>query len=196
MIGENRQLVTNEPVEFWEIPVEVQDCRKITDHYRGIYRIYPNLIKENRRMSICNRLDLQTLGFRPVMPKNLPDHWREPSSFNCGVHARMIFLFTYWQKCWEHSVVTLERLVLQEIRDWNWEPAIYAMRFTCFWKARNNFPPTPPHPPKKMAITLRYRWTDFTVSAMWASSTTGALSAQQSKHRLWRIDVVCVLEAS
>ena len=23
----------------------------------------------------CNRLDLQTLGSQPVMPKNLPDHW-------------------------------------------------------------------------------------------------------------------------
>ena len=31
MIGENQQLVTYEPVE-------VQDCRKITDHFRGIYR--------------------------------------------------------------------------------------------------------------------------------------------------------------
>ena len=44
MIGENRQFVTNEPVE-------VQHCREITGHCRGIYRIYPNLIKENRRMS-------------------------------------------------------------------------------------------------------------------------------------------------
>ena len=26
-------------------------------------------------MSTCNRLDLQTLGSRPVMPKNLLDHW-------------------------------------------------------------------------------------------------------------------------
>jgi hypothetical protein len=67
MIGENRQLVTNEPVE-------VEDCRKITDHFRGIYRIYFNLIKENRRMSTCNRLDLQTLGSQPIMPKNLLDH--------------------------------------------------------------------------------------------------------------------------
>ena len=55
--------------------VEVQDCRKITDHVRGMYRIYPNLIKENLRMSTCNRLDLQTLGSQPVvMPKNLPGH--------------------------------------------------------------------------------------------------------------------------
>ena len=26
-------------------------------------------------MSTCDRLDLQTLGSQPVMPKNLPDHW-------------------------------------------------------------------------------------------------------------------------
>ena len=29
-----------------EEPVEVQRCRKITDHFRGIYTIYPNLMKE------------------------------------------------------------------------------------------------------------------------------------------------------
>ena len=75
MIRENRQLVTNEPVEFELSPVEVQDCRKITDRFRGFYRIYPNFMKEIRRMSTCNRFDLQTLGSQPVMPKNLPDHW-------------------------------------------------------------------------------------------------------------------------
>ena len=32
-------------------PVKVQDCMKITDHFRGIDRIYLNLIKENWRMS-------------------------------------------------------------------------------------------------------------------------------------------------
>ena len=74
MIGENWQLVTNEPVEFEKRPVEIQDCRKITDHFREIYRIYSNLIKENRRMSTCNPLDFQTLGSQPFMPKNLPDH--------------------------------------------------------------------------------------------------------------------------
>ena len=26
-------------------------------------------------MSTCNRLDLQTLGSQPVVPKNLSDHW-------------------------------------------------------------------------------------------------------------------------
>ena len=69
--------VTNEPVEFDKKLVEIQDCRKITDHSRGIYRIYPNLVKENRRMSTCNRLDLQTLGSQPVMLKILPDHCLE-----------------------------------------------------------------------------------------------------------------------
>ena len=46
-IGENRQSITNEPIEFKKQPVEVQDCKKIPDHFRGIYRLYPNLIKEN-----------------------------------------------------------------------------------------------------------------------------------------------------
>ena len=46
MIRENRQLVTDEPVEFEEKPFEVQDCRTITDHFRGIYRIYPNLVRK------------------------------------------------------------------------------------------------------------------------------------------------------
>ena len=39
------------------------------------HRIYPNLVRENRRIWTCNRLDLQTLGCQLViMPKNLPDH--------------------------------------------------------------------------------------------------------------------------
>ena len=75
MIGENRQLVTKEPVGLEKEPVKVhQDCRKFTNHLRGVYTIYPNVMKENRRMSTCNRLDLQTLGPQPVMPKNLPNH--------------------------------------------------------------------------------------------------------------------------
>ena len=49
-------------------PVEVQDCRRISGRYRGIYgRICPNFIKENRRLSsTCNRLDVQTRGSQPI----------------------------------------------------------------------------------------------------------------------------------
>ena len=47
---------------------------EITDRLRGIYSICPNLMKENRRMSTCKRLDLQTLGSQLIMPKNLPEH--------------------------------------------------------------------------------------------------------------------------
>ena len=45
MIGENRQLVTDEPVEFEGSPVEVQECRKITGHFRGIYSVYSQVFK-------------------------------------------------------------------------------------------------------------------------------------------------------
>ena len=34
-------------------------------------------------MSTCNRLDLQTLGSQPVMPKNLPGHWSRARSLVC-----------------------------------------------------------------------------------------------------------------
>ena len=38
-----------------------------------------NFLQENRRMSTCNhRLDLQTLGSQPIMPKNLLDYWLRP----------------------------------------------------------------------------------------------------------------------
>ena len=74
MIGENRQLVTDELVEFEKQLVEVEDGRKITDRFRRIYRIYPNLMEENRRMSTCSRLDLQTLGSQPVTSRNLPEY--------------------------------------------------------------------------------------------------------------------------
>ena len=87
MIGENRQLLTNEPVEVEKQPVEVQDCRKITDNFKRIYRTYPNLIEEKRRMSTCNRLDLQTLGSQPVMPKNLPDHC--PNRIESAVNTKL-----------------------------------------------------------------------------------------------------------
>jgi hypothetical protein len=63
---------------------------------------YPNLIKENRRMSTCNRLDLQTLGSQPMMPKNLPDHcfsismavaiWRVPEKSPTALEPCIISL--------------------------------------------------------------------------------------------------------
>jgi hypothetical protein len=44
MIGENRHLVTDEPVEFEKQPVEVQDFGRITGHFRGICGVYLKLI--------------------------------------------------------------------------------------------------------------------------------------------------------
>ena len=43
-------------------------------------------------MSTCNRLNLQTLGSQPVMPKNLPDHCSKRVDF--GV---LRTLLTSWQ---------------------------------------------------------------------------------------------------
>ena len=88
MSGENRQLVADEPVEFEKLPVEVQACRKFTDHFRGIYRIYLQLMKKNRKLSTCNRSDLKTLGSW-VLTRHaqiLPEHWTQYSQ--CG-HSQM-----------------------------------------------------------------------------------------------------------
>ena len=58
--GENWPLVTNEPIEKYL----VQDLNfmKITHQCRGIYGTYLTSIKKNRKMSTCNRVDLETLG--------------------------------------------------------------------------------------------------------------------------------------
>ena len=77
MIRENRQSITNQPVEFEKLPVEVQDCRKMTARFKGIYEIYSDLMEENGRMSTCNWFDLQTLGSQLIKPKNLSHHWLE-----------------------------------------------------------------------------------------------------------------------
>ena len=45
-------------VEFEKQPVEVEEYMISTDQFRRIYRIYPNLTKENQRMWTCNQLDL------------------------------------------------------------------------------------------------------------------------------------------
>ena len=45
MFGKKRRLVADEPVEFKKQPVEVQEFRKFTDHFRGIYWIYLKWMK-------------------------------------------------------------------------------------------------------------------------------------------------------
>ena len=60
MSAENRWLVSFEPVE-------------VTDPLRMICRIFLKLMKKYRKTSTCNRLDLETLGSRPVMLKFFPN---------------------------------------------------------------------------------------------------------------------------
>ena len=86
----NRLSLKNKRLKF------IQDYRKFTDHFRGIYRIYPNSVKDNWRMSTCNRLDLQTLGSQTVMmPKNLPDHCSGPI---WGIFQKCFFIYLFFFK--------------------------------------------------------------------------------------------------
>ena len=57
--------ITNELVEFEKLPVQVQNFKKHTNHFEGVYKIQPSPIKKNRKMSTCNQLGLETLGCHP-----------------------------------------------------------------------------------------------------------------------------------
>ena len=73
MSGKNRRLVADGPVGFEKWPVEVEDLRRITDRFRGIYGISPNEWKQQiRKMSTCSQLDLESLESWPTMSKNFP----------------------------------------------------------------------------------------------------------------------------
>ena len=91
--------------------------RRITDHFRGISRIYPNLIKENRRMSTCNRLDLHTLGSQPT------GYYAQKSLPVTDVKWPLLFLWLSFCDCHElevsltvcprHYFIILCKLVLE-----------------------------------------------------------------------------------
>jgi hypothetical protein len=61
MNKENQRLVTDWPVEFEKEPVEVQEFRRITDHFRGNLWNMPQVDKE--KITTCYWLDLETLQF-------------------------------------------------------------------------------------------------------------------------------------
>jgi hypothetical protein len=52
--------------------VQIQGFKKITNQFREMYRIHPNLINKYWKISTCNWLDWDTLGYHLIMPKNLP----------------------------------------------------------------------------------------------------------------------------
>ena len=74
MIGENRQLVTDEPVSLRNNRLKFKMARELPIILEE-YMEYIPYNKKTRRMSTCKRLGLQTLGSQWVMPQNLPHHW-------------------------------------------------------------------------------------------------------------------------
>ena len=88
-------------LSFRSNQLKFKTAKEMTDHFRDIYRIYPNLMKEIQRMSTCNRLDLQTLGSQPIMPKNLRDH--------CPTILSAIKFFSLFSKDYAHSHVDASR---------------------------------------------------------------------------------------
>ena len=56
-------VVTNELVELEKYLVDVLDFMENIHHFREIYGIYLKLPKKNQKITTCNWLDLETLGF-------------------------------------------------------------------------------------------------------------------------------------
>lgn len=73
MNGENRPLVTDDPVEVEEKLVKVSRLKENYSSFTKIYKIYLKLMKTNQKVSTCIRLDFETLGSRPILPKFSPD---------------------------------------------------------------------------------------------------------------------------
>ena len=69
----------------------------IIHHFRRIYGKYLKLIKEIQTITTCNHLDLETLGWWLLVPKNLPGHWGRVGScelsprrwqYDCSKHFK------------------------------------------------------------------------------------------------------------
>ena len=72
MSGKNRRLVKRWTDWVWEITSWSWRLQRITDHFRGICRIYLTWIKQNRKMSTCNRLDFRITRILTDYARKLP----------------------------------------------------------------------------------------------------------------------------
>ena len=138
MIEENQQLITNDPVE-------VQDCRKLTDHFRGIYRIYLTLMKENRRMSTCHRLDLQTLDLNRLCPKHSPiidSNYQDNSDMRIPADLTIPWrsIYKHYKTRWGHKQrVETSSLSINIIPTMFCKPSSKVMRLCCyFWDKKTS----------------------------------------------------------
>ena len=67
--GESWPLVTDEPIDFEKYPV---GSSRLQENY---WRFKRNLWSITHIKKTCNQLDLETLGFQPIMPKRTPWTW-------------------------------------------------------------------------------------------------------------------------
>ena len=62
MNTKNRPLVTEDLVWIWKTIGRRSRIQEIANHFRRIYAIFLKSIKNNRKMSTCNQLELECLG--------------------------------------------------------------------------------------------------------------------------------------
>ena len=86
---------------------------RITDRFRGIYRIYLKWInKQNRKMSTCNRLDYRITRILTDYAQKLPRHW-------CVTP----YLYD------NHNIIHIQNIVL-----WEWQYSTkYSPPSHCMW---------------------------------------------------------------
>ena len=87
----------------------------MTHHFRTrIFGIYLKQVKENREITTSNRLDLETVGFWPIIPEILPDigeeqmgidwcdddarNWETWIGLFAPIHARRTRSWVRWQR--------------------------------------------------------------------------------------------------
>ena len=113
MNREKRPLDTDVLVEFEKKPFEVQDFRKFTNRFvESTEEWYLELIKKDRTITTCNQLDLETLGFWLIMPKNLYGDWTWQAYINLSnwsFHSYSITPLSTHELCSKTRVMDLHR---------------------------------------------------------------------------------------
>ena len=95
------------------------------DHFRGIYKIYLKWIKQNRKMSTCNRLDLESLGSWPtIYAQKLPGHYfRESPMPQVNTNHLIVLELACFASCFKTKGRKVKENKLEEDITWEVGPS-------------------------------------------------------------------------
>jgi hypothetical protein len=136
-----------------------------------------NLMKKNEKITICNRMNLETPWHWPIMPKNFPGHclglrtcnpaWSVESQLPCSQRLKLHIMTSseLGPRTWEPTYIGLHihSKVFSTLFQWTWKTGHYSS----------------------------YRWTSYTVIGGDFFSTVG-LDPTVSKTNWFHVDIFCV----